>query len=530
MKASHLPFVAMFFVLAAAPAGLAMSAPDATEIRDLLTRAEIQLRLGVVENGAGRSFDEAHNLIEEAEAQLAGVDLSSDERQKLALEIGAVRDDWELITDLYEERFYGVFPLARLTIPTLLADDGFALTEQTFHPPDEAAVEIATRHLLNLIDDFHHPHVVVKSSPENRGLENLVSEILLRDGRATPHTRRELVEAFSPRELEGFDGGEPYSQLVDRLLTSFSAVNLMVLTIGEPVELDDALVHFLRGDFFVPGEVVQGSPLAASLVIRAESFSFLGFARDRRAQFWPIILTQLLLFGLAIAWATRVRWSVGRPLKIFVRVAVGATLFVFGRAFIIIVVFFLMRIKPDPSALVAAAWWWPALLGLLAVLGGGSAAWIGQARLTNVVPGARGARAVGSIFALIAMGTSSYFVAPLLLLDQGRGFASLVPYVLTSVALALIFAFAVRTGPPVPHYSALGPLLLAPVLGVCLLMVSPTRLWATAALAGALSLAAWFRHRYALAHGTEEPEPSPEAAAEADQQKLEKLSEKLGKK
>ena len=45
-----------------------------------------------------------------------------------------------------------------------------------------------------------------------------------------------------------------------------------------------------------------------------------------------------------------------------------------------------------------------------------------------------------------------------------------------------------------------------------------------------LCLAAWIRHRVKLARGTEEPEPSPEEAAQADQQKLVKLSKKLGKK
>ena len=94
----------------------------------------------------------------------------------------------------------------------------------------------------------------------------------------------------------------------------------------------------------------------------------------------------------------------------------------------VLIVFFARKVLPDSNAMVAAAWWWPALLGLLAVLGGGLVAWVGQARLTDIVPGARGARAVGSIFALVAMGASSYFVTPLLLLDGSRGFASFVPF------------------------------------------------------------------------------------------------------
>jgi hypothetical protein len=526
----YVVLAALICASAAASAAMAMPFPDAPEIRGLLTRAEMQLRLGVVEKGAGRSFDEAFRLIHEAEEQLDRMDLSSENREKLTREIEAVRDDWELTTELYERRFYGVFPLARLTVPTLFADDGFVVTEQLFHPPDEAAVESAARAFLFQIDDYHRPHVVVGSSQSDRGFENLVLEILLRNGRTTVHTRRELVEALSPRDLEAFNMGKSTPQIVDRVRTAVDAVNLMVLTVGQPVELDDASVRSLHGDFYVPGEVVQGSPLEASLVIRAQSLQYLGFARDRRAQLWPIVATQLLLFALAVAWAARIQWSIDRPLKTFLKLAIGATLFVFGRMFIIGIVILLMQVDPDPNTLVAAAWWWPALLGLLAVLGGGLAAWIGQARLTDIVPGARGARAVGSIFALTAIGASSYFVAPLLLLDEGRGFSSLVPYVLASMALAVLFGFAVRTGPPVPHYFAVGPLILASILGVCLLMASPVLLWSTTAMTGALCLAAWFRHRYAAARGTEEPEPSPEAAAEADQQRLVKLREKLSKK
>ena len=58
-------------------------------------------------------------------------------------------------------------------------------------------------------------------------------------------------------------------------------------------------------------------------------------------------------------------------------------------------------------------------------------------------------------------------------------------------------------------------------------MASPGLLWATVGASGVLCLAAWVRHRHAVAHGTEEPEPSPEEAAQADQRKLVELGKKL---
>ena len=150
-----------------------------------------------------------------------------------------------------------------------------------------------------------------------------------------------------------------------------------------------------------------------------------------------------------------------------------------------------------------------------------------QAQLTDIVPGARGERAVGSIFALVALGACSFFVAPLLLLDENRGLISLIPFVASSVSLAVLFGFAARTGPPVPNYFTIVPLLMAPVVGVCVFTASPGTIWISAGLTALLCLAAWIRHWRALARGTEEPELTEEEAALADQQRLIKLGEKL---
>lgn len=103
-------------------------------------------------------------------------------------------------------------------------------------------------------------------------------------------------------------------------------------------------------------------------------------------------------------------------------------------------------------------------------------------------------------------------------------------FLLATLSLALLFAFAARTGPPVPHYFTLGPLLVAPLVGMSLLKASPGRLWLTVALSAVLCLAAWIRHRVAVARGTEEPEPDPDKAAEEDKEKLMKLDSEIPKK
>lgn len=521
---------ALIVVLIAIPVTAAPPVPDAAAISRELDRAELLLRLGVVEKGAGQSFEDASDLLEAVREQLSATDLTGEERQELKREFAAVEENLDLLIELYDGRFFGVFPLVRLTVPFLFANEGFAVTEQLFHTPDEAAVRSTTRALFTQIDSFFHPHIVIRSATKDRRVEILAFEDLLRDGRTTPHTRREIIEALSEDELVSFDSGEFDPRVIDELRKAFDATNLMVLTFGTPTQYDDVLAVPLRADYAVPGETVQGSLVDASFEIITESAGYHGFARDRRGLARPIIAIQLLLLVIAAVWATRVQWSLDRTLTTLPRMAIGAGLFAAGRIITIATVFLLHRVIPDPSALATASWWWPAVIGLMVVAGGGLIVWIGQARLTDIVPGARAAPAVGSIFALVAMGSSSYFVAPLLLFDVNLGVASLVPLVVASVSLAWLFGLALRTGPPIPHYFAIGPLIIAPALGVFLAMVSPALLWASVVASGVLGLAAWLRHRWAAAHGTEEPEIDPAAAAEADQKRLVELDKKLNKK
>jgi MFS family permease len=519
MRFISIYFRVFVFVCAVLLSVTASSATASSEVNELLDQAETLMHMGVVDKGASRSFEEARALVETAASRFKELDLSPAESRSLSLELEAVQEDLRILTELYAERFYGIFPLVRLISSTSLEDEGLAFTEQMDHPPDTAAVVTAARKFLNQIDKYRHPHIVVTSVPADRRLENVVSELLLRDGRSTPQSRRALVAALSEEDLAALDRGEINSQLVDRLNAALASVNLIVLTVGQPVVFDNASVRSVQGDYYIHAKSV-----------RSESFEHFGFARDRRDQLRSIKVASLLLLVLAVTWSAFVPWSPTKPMKVFPRIIIGAGFFVFGRVFITVAVTFLRKAIPDSSAMIAAAWWWPALVGLLAIIGGGLVAWIGVAMLTNKLPGARGGRAVGSMFALVALGACSYFVTPLLLLDGSRGFASLVPFVATSVGLAVVFGLGARTGPPVPHYFTVGPLLLAPLAGISLLMASPWLLWVVTGLASILCLAAWIRHRLKLAHGTEEPEPSAEEAALADQQKLVKLSKKLGKK
>lgn len=139
-------------------------ATESSEIVHLLDQAEALTRVVPVEKGAARPvLEEAEALLDVARQQLDEAEIEASERRWLSAQLAAIRDNLDALDELYGERFFGVFPLARLTLPTLLADEGLDTTEQLFHRPDEAAAAIATERLLRDFGRFRDPNVVVST-------------------------------------------------------------------------------------------------------------------------------------------------------------------------------------------------------------------------------------------------------------------------------------------------------------------------------------------------------------------------------
>ena len=503
---------------------------EPAQVPDLLKQAETAMTMGVNDLGASRSFEQAGELLEQATQELEKGNFSGQALENYQRQLEATREDLDILTELYEERFFGIYPLARLTKASLYADEGLAVTEQMFHAPDIAATLMAAQKLSRRLARHTHPRVVFRSSPPNRMLENIAAEVIVREHSATVISRRHLVANLDDEQLASFDSGHLEPEVIDQLITHLDAVNLIVVTIIEATSVDNANVIRVKGSVYTPGEVVQGSPVGASLSLRTDNFSFSGFSRDRRGQYANVMISQLIMLLLSLVWASKIRWNKQKPFTMTGRIIIGALLFIYGRLFMEIVNYLIRGYIPEETALVAAAWWWPVLNGLLAIVLVGLFAWLGQARLTNMLPGMRGARAVGTIFALSALGAASFFVSPLLLLDGTAGFANFIPFLIASISLALLFGFAARTGPPVPHYFVIFPLLIAPLVGTSLYMASTPLIWLTTGTALAPCLAAWIRHRIAVAQGWEEPESTDDEAALHDHEGLIKLRKKLGKK
>ena len=292
---------------------------ESDEISGLLDRAETHIKIGVVDMGAGRSFEEAMRLVNTAGELQTKLDPSQAKTRTLALEIERIRKEIQIFSELYEERFYGVFPLARLVSQNLSEDEGFAFTEQLYHPPDVAAVNFAMHGLLNQIGKHNHPYVVITSRPSDRQLENVVLEALLRNGKSTPISSRMLSRGLSQDDLDAFNRGEIDSPLIDRILSALNLVDMIMITVDKPAEPEDVTVRRVRGDYYIRGEVVQGSTVDASPIILGESFEYYGYARDRRNQRGLIVGTGLLLLLLAMVWAVITPWQLHKHLRMFYR-------------------------------------------------------------------------------------------------------------------------------------------------------------------------------------------------------------------
>lgn len=69
----------------------AISSSDYTKISGLLDRAEVYIKLGVVDKGAGQSFEEAMRLVTTADNLLAGKNGEQAETKTLMLETKALK-------------------------------------------------------------------------------------------------------------------------------------------------------------------------------------------------------------------------------------------------------------------------------------------------------------------------------------------------------------------------------------------------------------------------------------------------------
>jgi hypothetical protein len=494
-------------------------ATDVSEADRLIAEAEANLWFGLAENGRAREFARGLQVLERADEVLQTADMPDADRARLTLRFDALREDLTLNLERSQRKFYGAYPLARLTIPYPMVVRETDRTETFRLPSDLDAVKWATERVVTDILRFQYPHVVLRSDPRNRAFENEAMRVFSQANRPFVHGRGEVIDALSSEDMAAFDRGEIEAGTVARLMEHFGAAKLLVATLRQDVDLPDGTVVALHGTFY---EAASGQT--------TDSFAHMGFSRDRRGQLSTIAWAHIVLLGIVLLVAAVTPWSHTERPPMVQRIVAGVALFAVGRAFAFVAVILLRKIIPDPDGSAAGAAWWPVLVALALILGSGFVAWLAQARLSNIVAGSRTSREVGMIFGMGALGAAAYFIEPLVLLEPDRGVSAFIPFALAGCLLAALAGYAMRTGPPVPRYFLLGPILVTPFVGLALFAVSPGRLWFLVGVSLLLCVAAWLRHLYAVGHGLEEAEFDESEAERTDEEILKQIGKKIEKK
>ena len=513
------PLLALQIVLGG-PA-VAQTATEAdTQPAEALRRAQVLYWVGVEQQGLLESFDRALEELDRAEAALATANLEPAERRGLNLQVRTLREELDNQYARVRPSFYGVFPLARLIVPTLLMDARLAGAYELVDPPARVAVGMAAKESLIDILRFQHPHVVVNSRPPNRELEAEAIAVFALGTRPWVHSRTEVLALLTEAQLELFDRGTITAEIKDRLLSSFDATQLLVLDILEEAVLAGDHLYVLQGRFY-----------ARDSLGTVDSFARRGIARDRRDQLVPLLLTNAGLLLLSIVLYPAFARLHGRFSRTLGALAMsGGAAFVVGRLLAWVAIPFLDAIEPAPTAPAILSWWWPALIGLVLVALPGILGWLLAMRIKRLF-GLKGERAVGAIFGVSTLGMCAYFAGPLLILQGAAGFQSLVPLTLAASGLANILGGALRTGPPVAPFFMTGPLLFSPLLGMALLHGRPGPLWGVAAASIVLAIVVALHNLHTRKHRPRGHEDQDEDAAyREDEQKMRVVEEELAKK
>ena len=487
-------------------------ADDADDLATRLAQADGLLWVALAEGGRVQTLADALSIVSEVETRMEATTLPEEVRAPLRDRIEALRVDLENLHRASGFRFVGSFPLVRLVEP--VSDE--AVTETFRRDPALEAVRGASQRVVDEVVRLQYPHVVFRSVPVNRALESEALRVFAQADRPFAHSRAEVVGALDTAQVKAYDRGELDARGIARLCEAFGAEKLLVLTLREDVSLPDATMVVLEGVFY-----------ARSSAEPSDSFAHMGFARDRRDQLGPVMIAQVLLLVLALLLAVSTPWSRVRPWPLPRRLVVGAGLFVLGRVLAILLMVAGREIMPAFDAPAAPSVWWPAAVGIVVFLGTGFLGWLVKTRVVKSLPGGRTSRAVGTIYAVTALGAIAYFAEPLLLLDPVRGPALLPPLAIVTILLAGLTGYAARTGPPVPTWFLVGPLLGAALVGLALFAMDARGLWGTALLGVLLVVLAVVRHKVAVARGTEEPEMDEEDAERVDAERLEKVAKGL---
>ena len=417
--------VRLLFVLLLAittpPRDAAADAFDEARFAAALHHADTYYWFGMAERGNMRAYAKGLAHLGEAESLLASSSLPPAERGEAQARIDALRADLDEQAEIGHDTLYGVFPLFRFFAPTLFADQTNLATFELLDEPTVVVTTAASRQLAWAALKNWTPKAqldaVFVSQPRDEALENEALYVFNAIPKFFVHNQREAVEALTPDQREAFFRGTLTPEIRDALLDGFGIPELLVVLVRG--------VDVVDGDTF---SIVEGRLIDRTETLPRHRFQVMGFSRDRRMWFVPLLVATggllalaYLLFALLLRSRARATMRVS-PVTYLV---VPLLAFLVGRATPWALGPALRSVAPDPENLAIISFWAPLTAGLAIVVLPMILYWAVAARLARVFPALTFEGRGAATCVAIGTGVVAYLAVPAFLYQESLAWVAL---------------------------------------------------------------------------------------------------------
>lgn len=239
------------------------------------------------------------------------------------------------------------------------------------------------------------------------------------------------MSILSPDEFEMFINGRITPEIKNKMLNTFNNTHLLMAHVRE--------LDVVNNDYFF---LAEGYIYNKQYDEPVNSSYVMGFSRDRRDQFVPIILSHIILLVLAIGtYLIMIKFNpiYGKVtiLSLFMIPVAG---FAAGRILPWIIVPFLSSFAPDAETLAKVSFWWPMATGLLLFTGPPIIFRILSLRITQFIKSFSIRGKCAPVFIAVSLGISAYLTIPVFLFNQSEAV-----FILTPVVLAIVFLSYINT-------------------------------------------------------------------------------------
>jgi len=402
---------------------------------------------------------------------LESSNLSKDASNIIIKEIDALSVDLEEQTRVHHDTLYGVFPLVRLLAPSLFIDDLALGTFELIDDPAVASITVAGKafceKVLQKWSSRPQLNVVFTSIPANKALENELLYIFNSYKRFYVHNFSSVVKALSPSQIDQFQAYDITPVIKQQLCKALRTSEILIVGARK--------VDIVNNDYFY---VVEGQLYNINNDDPTHSFLNMGFSRDRRVLFWPLIYGNLILLMLSIIiylLIIRLKMSAWPLMPAGIVIAVSG--FIMGRIISPILISMLEFIAPPPETLAIVSFWWPCIAGLALFLVPAIFYRFISPRISGFAPTFDIIGKEDALFTTTAIGVSAYLIGPLFLFLNRVVISEFLPVILCGGIASYILGRTFCAHYSTPLYGIFVPITVFAGLGAAFSHLSLSYLW-----------------------------------------------------